>query len=96
MPRCCRYTLPMPACFLYGDKDEYRESFNAHTLFHPATVISYQGGHSFPKSLPDEGFRALTAFVAGQYLRLLGAGFAEPVGEAYGDGGDQRGEAAKM
>ena len=40
----CRYTLPMPACFLYGDKDEYLESFNAHALFQPATVISYGGG----------------------------------------------------
>jgi hypothetical protein len=86
----------MPACFLYGDKDEYRESFNAHALFHPSTVISYRGGHSFPKTLHHEAFRVLTAFVGGQYLRLLGDGFVEPVDEVYGEVENRRGEAARM
>jgi hypothetical protein len=86
----------MPACFLYGDTDEFRESFSAHTLFRRAAVVSYSGGHSFPRTLPDDGYSALKAFVRGQYLGLLGDGFEEPAGAAYGGADEQQPHAAKM
>jgi hypothetical protein len=88
--------LPIPACFLYGDSDEFRESFNAHTVFSSAAVVHYKGGHSFPRSIPDEGYRELTEFVRGQYLSLLGDGFVQPAGEVYGDAAESRGDAAKI
>ncbi len=91
-----RYMMPMPSCFLYGDADEFRESFNAHTLFQCAAVVSYKGGHSFPRTLSHDGYQTLKAFVRGQYLRLLGPGFQEPADDVYGGAEQPRPPAAKM
>jgi hypothetical protein len=38
------HLIRMPACFIYGDADKFRESFNARTLFQSASVVSYKGG----------------------------------------------------
>jgi hypothetical protein len=86
----------LSACFLYGDSDDFRHSFNAHTLFRAATVVNYKGGHSFPRTIPDQGYRDLTAFVREQYGGLLGDGFVPPALAAYGDMTELRGDAAKM